>query len=222
MKIKKALLSVLLAGCISTTLVGCGGGNDTAEEDNSTQTEQKAESKPKVTENKKKKEKTEEKKDDAVGKVETTQGGTRTTLKSMKGLNIEQVQGPIRAKITDIQMGKLETTESSKKMFNDKDLVYFMTIAMEVENTSADTISIYPDQGTLVTDTKEQIDANVFLSGAKLGGEYMGNVIQKGNVIFIMDSNPEDIHNVKFTFKGAHNSNFDEVSGDFTFDLNIQ
>lgn len=146
MKIKKSLLSVLLASVISATLVGCGSNTDNQQnENNSAQVEQNQNSKPKVS----------EKKDNSAGKTETSRVGARTTLKSMKNLSIEQTQGPIKAKITDIQMGKLETNESSKKLFDDKDIVYFVTIAMEVENTSGDTVAVYPDQGTLVTDTKE-------------------------------------------------------------------
>ena len=132
MKIKKSLLSVLLASVISATLVGCGSNTDNQQnENNSAQVEQNQNSKPKVS----------EKKDNSAGKTETSRVGSRTTLKSMKNLSIEQTQGPIKAKITDIQMGKLETNESSKKLFDDKDIVYFVTIAMEVENTSGDTVA---------------------------------------------------------------------------------
>ena len=155
MKIKKSLLSVLLASVISATLVGCGSNTDSQQnENNSAQVEQNQNSKPKAA----------EKKDNSAGKTETSRVGSRTTLKSMKNLSIEQTQGPIKAKITDIQMGKLETNESSKKLFDDKDIVYFVTIAMEVENTSGDTVAVYPDQGTLVTDTKEQVEANKYYS----------------------------------------------------------
>lgn len=213
MKIKKSLLSVLLSSVISASLVGCGTNTDSQQdENNSAQVEQNQNSKPKAA----------EKKDSSAVKTETSRVGTRTTIKSMKNLSIEQTQGPVRAKITDMQMGKLETNESSKKLFDGKDVVYFVTIAMEVENTSGDTVAVYPDQGTLVTDTKEQVEANMFLSGNKLGGDYIGNVIKKGNVVFITETNPSDIHNIKFTFNGPSDSNFERLGEDFTFDLNIK
>ena len=99
MKIKKSLLSVLLASVISAPLVGCGASTDSQQdENNSAQVEQNQNSKPKAA----------EKKDSSVGKTETSRVGTRTTIKSMKNLSIEQTQGPIKAKITDMQMGKLE------------------------------------------------------------------------------------------------------------------
>lgn len=212
MKIKKTLLLILFVVSISLSLSACSK-NNTTDTESTAKSEQKTESKSSADENSE---------DDSVGKVENLEFGKRTTLKSNKEINIEQTQGPIKAKITDIQMSKLETNENGKSLFNGKDTVYFVTIAMEVENTSTDTISIYPDQGTLVTDTKEQVEANLLLSESKLGGEYIGNVIKKGNVIFIIDSNPEEINNIKFTFNAPHNSNFENVGGDFMYELSIK
>lgn len=62
----------------------------------------------------------------------------------------------------------------------------------------------------------------MFLSGNKLGGDYIGNVIKKGNVVFITETDPNDIHNIKFTFNGPSDSNFERLGEDFTFDLNIK
>ena len=77
MKIKKSLLSVLLASVISATLVGCGSNTDNQQnENNSAQVEQNQNSKPKVS----------EKKDNSAGKTETSRVGSRTTLKSMRYL----------------------------------------------------------------------------------------------------------------------------------------
>ena len=40
--------------------------------------------------------------------------------------------------------------------FQGKDTITVITLDIEVENNSSETNSIYPDQGTIVTNTKEQ------------------------------------------------------------------
>lgn len=206
MKITKSMLSLVLASAIGLSLVGCGSSSN--QESGST------DNKATVTENKKPEKK-------ASTKTKTSADG-KTILKNMENLNFEQISGPIRAKITGIQIGKIKTNESSKKLFNNKDEVNFVVITMEVENTTGDTVGVYPDQGTLVTNTKEQVDANMFLSNGNLGGEYIGNVIKKGNVVFVVDSNLDEINNIKFTFDGPHDSSFERLGENITFDLNIQ
>ena len=86
-----------------------------------------------------------------------------------------------------------------------------VVVHFDVENTSDDTISFYPDQSVMTTNTKEQVSASVFLSDS-VGGDFIGNVKKSGNVIFILkNSSADDLANVTIHINAPHNDSFDSV-----------
>src|SRR5690606_26822698 len=102
--------------------------------------------------------------------------------------------------------------------FDNKDEVTIVTIAMKVENTSEDTISIYPNQAALTTNTGEQVDADMLLSD-DIGGEFFGKVNKEGDVIFQLDAPADEITKVKYIMDGAHDTSYNSLSDQIQVDL---
>lgn len=128
--------------------------------------------------------------------------------------------GPMKLTVNALQISKLNPSDNYKEMFDGKDEVTVITMAVDVENTSEDTISFYPDQSTIVTDTKEQKEASLILSD-ELGGDFIGNVKKSGNIIYILDSKAEKVHSLKFVIEGASNSNFETVGNKIEFNYSL-
>ncbi|MED3875438.1 hypothetical protein [Lysinibacillus capsici] len=75
-----------------------------------------------------------------------------------------------------------------------------LILSMTGENLSDDTVSFHPDTATMITDTKRQIRANVMISPFE--SEFMGKVIQKGEVIFDLgEEDLEGVNELKFVFE---------------------
>lgn len=206
----KKMRNVLAVGSIALLLTACGG--KTNEVKNEPAKNNKANAETTVENNKKA--------DSSVGKVDESEFGRVEVIKEKKNINDLFESGPIKLTITDIQISKVNPSPNYKSMFNDKDEVTSVVLAVEVENTSDETINFFPDQGTIVTNTKEQKGAQVFLSD-EVGGDFIGQVKKKGNIIFILDSNAEEINNVKFVLGNASNSNFENVGEEITASYDI-
>lgn len=128
--------------------------------------------------------------------------------------------GPMKLTVNALQISKLNPSDNYKEMFDGKDEITVITMDVAVENTSEDTISFYPDQSTIVTDTKEQKEASLILSD-ELGGDFIGNVKKSGNIIYILDSKAEEVHSLKFVIEGASNSNFETVGNKIEFNYSL-
>lgn len=75
-----------------------------------------------------------------------------------------------------------------------------LILSMTGENLSDDTVSFHPDTATMITDTKRQIRANVMISPFE--SEFLGKVIQKGEVIFDLgEEGLEGVNELKFVFE---------------------
>lgn len=153
--------------------------------------------------------------------VKENEIGKLTIFKKNEEVGAVQESGPFTVKVNKMQVSKLEVSEEYKSTFDNKDVVTIVTLEVEVENKSTETNTIYPDQGTIVTNTKEQKDAHLFLSG-DVGGEYIGEVIKKENVIFALDSEAEEITSFKYIISRPIDSNWNNLGEDITFDLSFE
>lgn len=206
----KNIRNVLAVGSIALLLTACGGKTNEVKSEPAKNNKVNAET---TIENNKKA-------DSSVGKVDESEFGRVEVIKEKKNINDIFESGPIKLTITDVQISKVNPSPNYKSMFNDKDEVTSVVLAVEVENTSDETISFFPDQGTIVTDTKEQKEAEIFLSD-EVGGDFIGQVKKKGNIIFILDSNAEEINNVKFVLGHPSNENLENVGEDITVTYDI-
>ena len=75
-----------------------------------------------------------------------------------------------------------------------------LILSITGENLSDDTVSFHPDTAKMTTDTKRQIEANVMISPFE--SEFIGKVIQKGEVIFDLGEEGLDgVKELKFIFE---------------------
>ena len=151
--------------------------------------------------------------------VQETEIGKITIYKRNENVNVEKKSGPFRVKVKKMQVAEVEPNEDIKYLFDNKDKVTVVTLYIEVENESKNTNAIYPDQGIIVTNTKEQKDAAIFLSD-DVGGDYMGEVIKEGNVYFLLDSEASKISSFKYIISAPRDENYKTIGENITFELN--
>ena len=191
---KKKILTLCLAAIMCVSFAACGG---TASDDSSVLSSE-----------------TEKQTDSDVGKVTEQDGMRKEVVYTNNSLDISGESGPIKYTATDIQVSKLTaTTDSTASLLDlEKDKEYAVVVAhFDVENTSDETISFYPDQSVMTTNTKEQINASLFLSDS-VGGDFIGKEKKSGNVIFILkNSSADDLANVTIHIDAPHNDSFDSV-----------
>lgn len=152
--------------------------------------------------------------------VRESEIGKLEIVKKNEEVGAVKESGPFVIQVNKMQVSRLEVSEDYKSMFDDKDIVTIVTLEVEVENKSTETNTIYPDQGVLVTNLKEQKDADLFLSGV-VGGEYIGEVVKKDNVIFVLESNAEEISNIKYIISAPFDSDWNKLGDDITFELSF-
>lgn len=211
----KKLISILITLILILTLVACSG-DKSKESKNAPKEETKVEDTEKSEPNDEEIKEGSEDESSEVGKVEESEFGRLEIIKQDKNINDLYESGPVKLTVEGLQIGRLNPSEDYKDMFGGNDEYTVLTILVEVENTSDETISFYPDQGVVVTNTKEQKDASIIFSD-NVGGDFIGQVIKKGNIIFLLDSKAEDINNLKFVLAHPSNSKFDRVGDDMEF-----
>ena len=54
-----------------------------------------------------------------------------------------------------------------------------------------------------------------------VGGDFIGEVIKKGNVSFLLESEAEDITSFKYVIGGPHDEDFESIGEDITFELSF-
>ena len=152
--------------------------------------------------------------------VEESELGKKTVVFKNKELNMTQTTGPMTLTINAAQVATLEPTEEYKEMFGGQDIATVVTVTMVAENSSEDTISWYPDQATLVTDTGQQVDADLLFSG-QVGGDFLGKVKKEDNVIWIL-KHDETIKNLKLHISAPHDENLNSIGEDLIFEIPVQ
>lgn len=208
--IKFKMLTVI--GLCGLVLSACGGEETTTNESANSQesvTEESA-----VVEESSVVESTEK-----DSEVNETEFGTITTLAQVKDINETQQSGPFNVTIEAIQKSQMQPTADYVEMFGGEDLAV-ITIQLSVENTNEDTNAIYPDQGTIVTDTKQQIEADMFISDS-VGGDFIGEVVKNGTIQFIFDGNAEDIKSFQYIVGSGSDSDWNNFGEDLTFDFSF-
>ncbi|WP_393965229.1 hypothetical protein [Exiguobacterium sp. S22-S28] len=197
--------ALLLAGCGEESAVTTKEDKTTVKADDKTKTAAKEAPK--------------EKEESADGnKVEKSELGEKRSHFTNKNLNVSTKLGPINFKINKVQTSVFKPVADYKEMFDNKDEVTLIAFEVEAENTSDATINFHPNQAKLTTNTGEQIDASMVLS-EDVGGEFIGKVKKKGNVIFLAESAPDKITAVKFIADGPNDENFESLADRYTVDV---
>ena len=157
--------------------------------------------------------------EDKTGEVTESDLGTMTILYQNKELNTPIVSGPVNASLNKVQVAKLEVSEAYKETFDNQDIATIITIEAIAENTVDDTTNFYLDQATLVTDTGQQVDADLFFSDS-VGGEFLGKVKKEGNIIWVL-KHDEDIKKITLHANGASNGDYTTVGEDVKVEIEL-
>lgn len=149
--------------------------------------------------------------------VNESEFGTLTNLGGVTNIDEMQQSGPFNVTVQEVQKGQLQPSADYVEMMGGEDLAV-ISVKISVENTNGDTNMIYPDQGTIVTDTKQQVDADMFLSDS-VGGDFIGEVVKEGTIFFIFDGNAEDVKSFQYVVGAGNDPNFSNFGEDLTFNF---
>ena len=208
----KKFLILILISLLTLGLVACGNSGNGESKDASSKQQHSTESNQTSNED--------DSSNNNEGEVTENEIGKITVVNKKKDINQTFQSGPVNLTINAIQTATLEPSESYKDMFDGKEKLTIVTINMKTENTSDDTVGIYPNQAVLTTNTGEQVDADIWLSD-DLGGDFYGKVSKEGDVIFQLDSPAEEISNMKLIIEGAHDTDYNSLSEQLHIDLSF-
>lgn len=232
------LKKVLLTGLASTFLLTACGSDDTEpaadEAEETTETESSEESEASAEEE------TEESTDEdtsdeeaaeeeveegdspeqQVGDVIEEDGMTRTVVATNYGINETQESGPFTVTLLNAQISHLLIEDADTAEYFGGDDLALVSFEVEVSNNSEDTNMIYPDQGTIVTNAGDQVEADIFMSDS-VGGDFLGEVTKTGGVYFTYEGDPEEITNVRYIVGSGSDENFDNFSEDLEFSIDF-
>lgn len=141
---------------------------------------------------------------------ETELGTNQIHLKN-KALDIAETMGSVQFKVDKVQTSRLKVAEAYRDSFDGKEEVTVVVFNVIAENTVEDTISFYPNQSTLVTNTGEQIDANLWFSD-DVGGDFLGEVKKEGNVFFFAEAMPEELAELRLIVGGPTNTDYEKLA----------
>lgn len=204
----KKILILIVSLSLALFMAACGNSESSSKDSDNDTTQEKTQ-------------KDESKSDKSDENVTESELGKLTVVNKKKNLNQTVQSGPISITINAIQTATLEPSEEYKDMFDGKDKTTIVTIDLTVENTSDDTIGIYPDQGTLTTNTNEQKTAETFLSD-EVGGDFYGKVKKEGNVIFQLDSDAKDITQLKYIIDAAQDEDYNSLGDQLQIELSFE
>ncbi|MEG0267957.1 MAG: hypothetical protein RR439_00880 [Carnobacterium sp.] len=211
----KKIKALAMLGICGLILAGCGDETATNSEQNV--------SKESVTEESTNEEKVsvkEVKKEKDDSEVSKSEFGTMTKLGDNIKINETQESGPFIVTVLEAGKGQLQPSSDYVEMLGGEDLAV-ISIKVRVENTNTDTNTIYADQGTIVTDTKQQVEASMILSD-DVGGDFIGEVIKEGTILFMFEGNAKDVKNVKYVVGSGSDSDWSNFGEDLTFNLEFK
>ncbi|MDB5055463.1 MAG: hypothetical protein JWM44_3513 [Bacilli bacterium] len=127
-------------------------------------------------------------------------------------VNVNVESGPMKMNISKVTLDPAYLKDKFSQPVN------AFILDVTVENTSADTVKWYPDQGTIVLNTKEQITADMFNSDS-VGGDFIGKVVKTGKIIFVVKGDLTKVNSASFVVKGPYDSGYKSLGDDKTTDL---
>lgn len=151
-----------------------------------------------------------EKKQNEAKKDTRTDLGKVTDYYINNSLNYSIKTGPMKLEFSKLAVYEIELKDQYKSQFKGADVINVVALKTKVENTSKDLINFYPDQSTIVTDTKEQIEASMIVSD-HVGGEFIGEVEKEGTVAFLLNKSVADLKKISINIDGPSNEGYDRV-----------
>lgn len=103
--------------------------------------------------------------------------------------------GSMQLTINGIAVVEVEPQEDVKVMFNNADKVRAVVVDLIAENTAEEDITFNPNQAILVTDTGEQVEAEMGMMG-DAGGDFLGKVKKEGQSWWLLKNVDKDIKKI--------------------------
>lgn len=142
-------------------------------------------------------------------------------LKRIKtNVNIIENQGPFMIEIKSIKIATFKPYKKYIHVFGNKKKYTLISLDLYIKNNSDTLGYIYPDQGVITTNSKEQVEADMTLSG-KVGGEFNKYGERYGTIVFLLNSSPKKINKFSLTIDAPNNTDLDPLGESFTFKLDI-
>lgn len=145
--------------------------------------------------------------------VQESELGSNQIYMKNKALDISETIGSIQFAIDKVQTSRLSVEAAYRDMFDGKEAVTVVAMNVIVENTIDDTVNFHPNQATLVTNTGEQVTADLWYS-EDVGGEFLGKVRKEGNVLFFVETMPKELTEVRFIVDGPFDANYEQIAED--------
>lgn len=136
-----------------------------------------------------------------------SESGTPTGDGKSFSVNLNAASGPMTIKVNSVSLDPAYLAHSYSKP------IKAILLDVDVENTSTNTVNWYPNQGTLVTNTKDQLKADLVNSG-DVGGEFRGQVVKRGKIAFKFDGDFNKLEKLTFHVTGAVGDKFSRVGED--------
>lgn len=191
---------------LALTLTACGGDQNPKEVKKEVKQEEVAKEKTKEESKEAQEVEKEVENDEADLKIGEVSENEDMSIKVRKLGEIEKeyTLGDIKFTIHRITCGDLTPkSDEIKFAFNSEDTFQTIVIGYTIENTSDKTLSIYPGQFPITTNTKEQIDGE-FVSGVEAGGEMIGKVEKTDANFYKPQADLDEINEIKMHIKGAY------------------
>lgn len=163
--------------------------------------------------------------DDGSGESGKQNGLVKTVFLTNRNIGYSGESGPIKYEVQGIQISKIKPTTSdtaSMLGLNIDQEATLVAIQLSVENTSSEDISFYPHMSTIVTSSKEQVEADWIMSDS-VGGDFYGNVSRQGQIFFICkNTKADDLTHIQWRINGPSNSSFDRVGDNITIEFDLR
>lgn len=216
---KKKIASAVIIGTMCAAMAFAGGCGSTG----SDQTSQQASTQETETKETTQAEEQKEEKSEYPKTVEEN-GMKKEIYYENDKPGITGETGPIKYSIDRIQVSNV-TIES-----DDEAQVYglegekpscMVLVDLSAENTSDDTVDFYAGQAVLTSDTKEQVEPDLWASDYA-EGQYLGKVKTSGsNIYFLKNSDAKDVKNITLHMDAPSDENLNDLGNDVEINIDL-
>ncbi|WP_217586886.1 DUF4352 domain-containing protein [Lentibacillus saliphilus] len=214
----KKLLLLLLSLTFVVVLAACGS-DDSSSNDTSDNTEDQSGSSE--NENVAEEETEPENEGNTSPDVIENEAGTFTAHTKFEEPQTHKT-GPIVLTINKVVTASGELVEEMASILETDQLEYIQ-VDISVENTSEDDITFYAGQGKISTNTGEQLDPNMFLSG-HIDGDLMSGTKANDTFFYVLEnSKAEDVESIRMVFSAPHGTeSFEDVGEKLDFEIQLK
>lgn len=130
--------------------------------------------------------------------------------------------GPIVMEIEKANGASAEL-EGDLADFMETDQAEYIQVDMTVENTIEEDVTFYASQATLITDTGEQLEPDMWLSD-HMDGDYLGAVTKSGSSFYILEnSTAEEVESIELRYSAASDTEtWDDIGEEIVVETELE